>query len=58
MSLSINQCRKILGKPGDGMTDEEIEHLQNVFVLLSDFAISSYLEKRKYKADGGRYENK
>lgn len=57
MAISIDKCREILGKSGDGMSNEEIEHLQNIFVLLSDFAITSYLEKRKYKRDGERYEN-
>lgn len=59
MSLSINQCRKILGESGEAMSDEAIKHLQNVFVLLSDFAITSYLEKRKSISDEKveRYEN-
>lgn len=45
--LSILECRKILGKFAEKMTDSEIEELKNTFVTISDLAIDSYLAKRK-----------
>ena len=44
--IPIEQCRKILGKAAEKMTDMEIESLRDVFVVLSDLAIDSYLFKR------------
>ena len=46
MSLSIEQCREILGKTAEKMTNSEVEELRNVFIALSDLAIDSYLTKK------------
>ncbi|KKQ89240.1 MAG: hypothetical protein UT12_C0019G0009 [Candidatus Curtissbacteria bacterium GW2011_GWC2_38_9] len=44
--IPIEECRKILGKAAEKMTDMEIESLRDVFIVLSDLAIDSYLTKR------------
>lgn len=46
MSIPINKCREILVKTSGAMTDTEIEQLRNAFVVLSDLAIDSYLERK------------
>ncbi len=46
MNLSILECRKILGKIAEEMTDQEIEDLKNYFAAISDLAIDTYLDKR------------
>ncbi len=45
--LTVSQCKKILGKVAQKMNDSEIEQLRDTFVVLSDLAIDSYLEKKK-----------
>jgi len=47
MELTINQCREILEKSAETMTDLEIEELRNAFIVISDLAIDSYLAKIK-----------
>lgn len=53
MSISLNKCKEILGKTD--LSDQEIEETRNMFVVLSDLAIDSYLEKRN-KVNGDYYE--
>lgn len=58
MSLSINQCKQILGKSKETLTDSEIEQIRNIFVVLSDLAIDSYTFKRESESKKQKYENK
>lgn len=55
--LNVTQCRKIIGRTAEKMTDSEIEQLRDLFIVLSDLAIDSYLEKRKSISNGNNYEN-
>lgn len=55
--LSVYRCREILDKTTEGMTDLEIKELQNIFIVLSDLAIDTYLTKRKCISDENNYEN-
>ncbi len=54
--LCIEECRKILGGAAEKMTDPEIESLRDTFIVLSDLAIDSYLEKRKCRLNENQYE--
>ena len=45
--LSLTQCKEILGKIAEKMSDSEIEELRNIFIALSDLAIDSYIIKIK-----------
>lgn len=45
--LSLTQCKEILGKIAEKMSDSEIEELRNIFIALSDLAIESCLAKIK-----------
>ncbi len=54
--LSVTHCRKVLGKCAEKMTNSEIERLKDMFVVLSDLAIDSYLAKRKCILDENQYE--
>jgi len=47
MTMTVEQARKILGKSADEYTDDELLEVINTFVVISDIAIDSYLEKRK-----------
>ena len=58
MSLSINLCKQILGKSKETLTDSQIEQVRNIFVVLSDLVIDSYLLKRESKLKEQKYENK
>ena len=53
--LPISRCRHILNYSASEMSDAEIEELRDMFVVLSDLAIDSYLEKRN-KVNGDVYE--
>ena len=55
--LTITRCRKILGKAAEKMTDTEIEELRNVFIVISDIAIDSYLAKKKININQYKYEH-
>lgn len=54
--LNVDQCRKIVGTAAEKMADLEIERLRDLFVVLSDLAIDSYLTKRKSISDENEYE--
>ncbi len=56
MELTIAECRKILSKTAEKMSDPEIESLRNTFIVLSDLAIDSYLAKRKSISNENQYE--
>lgn len=45
--MTIQTAREILGKGAKKLTDEQIQELINTFIIISDLAIYSYLEKRK-----------
>lgn len=51
MAISMEQCRKLLGKSGQKLKDEQITGLKNVAVVLADLAIDDYLTKRKMKKE-------
>lgn len=55
--MPIAECRRILGKIAEKMTDPEIESLRDTFIVLSDLAIDSYLAKRKCKSNEQKYGN-
>lgn len=46
MSLSIDQCRKILGKRAEGMTDEEIIQLHSALCGIANTLIDKFLFDR------------
>jgi hypothetical protein len=56
--LTIPKCKDILGEMTKTMTDSDIENLKDIFVVLSDFAIDSFLDKRKVLFKTNEYENK
>ena len=47
MIVSVQEARKILGRSGREYTDQQVEEIINLFVAISDFAIDSYLEKKR-----------
>ena len=47
MTIPISKCRKILGKDAESMSNSEIEEISNTFVVISDLAIDSYLDKKR-----------
>ncbi len=47
--LPLDICRKLLGNVAKSMTDAEIEDLRNIFIVIADLAIDSYLQKKKKK---------
>lgn len=51
--LTMSQCREILGKTD--LSDQKIEEIRDMFVVLSDLAIDSFLEKRN-RVNGDCYE--
>lgn len=57
MTLSISQCKNILGDAGKNLSDREIETLQDTFIALSDFVIDGEIEKLKLIKNENSYEN-
>lgn len=57
MTLSIPQCKNILGDAGKNLSDREIETLQDTFIALSDFVIDGEIEKLKLIKNENSYEN-
>lgn len=55
--LSVKKCKSILGRAGQTMTNSEIESLRDIFVVISDFAIDSFLNNRKFTSDEQKYGN-
>lgn len=51
MALSMDQCRKLLGKTGKKLTDDQIMELKNAAIVLSDLAIDDFLAKQKMKQE-------
>lgn len=45
--LSIEEARQLIGKTQAKYTDSQLEDVINIFTVLSDFVIDTYLEKRK-----------
>jgi transcription elongation factor Elf1 len=46
MPISVKQAREILCKSAGDMHETQIRELVDIFTILSDFAIDSYLAKR------------
>ncbi len=55
--MSIGECKRILGRVAEKMTDPEIESLRDTFIVLSDLVIDSYLTKRKSILNEQKYGN-
>ncbi len=51
MALTTEQCRKLLGKSGKKLSDEQIIELKNAAVVLSDLVIDDFLTKQKMKKE-------
>ena len=51
--IKISEARKLMGKTNKKYSDEQIEEVINIFTVLSDMAIDSYLEKRRQKRAEG-----
>lgn len=56
MTLSIPQCRKILGDAGKNLSDREVETLRDTFIALSDFVIDGEIEKLRLIKNENSYE--
>ena len=56
MTISVQQCRKILGVAGDKLSDQEIEAIRDTFISFSDFVIDSEIEKLILRKNEHSYE--
>ena len=45
-NFSVAKARKIIGESGKKYTDQEIEEVTSIFIVMADLAIDSYLENR------------
>ena len=46
MPILVEQAREILNKSAGDMNEKQIRELVNIFSVLADFAIDSFLAKR------------
>ncbi len=44
MELDILQCRKLLGKAADGLTDDEVMEIQRALDAFADALVASFLQ--------------
>ncbi len=44
MELDILQCRKLLGKAAEGLTDDEVMEIQRALDAFADVLIASFLQ--------------
>lgn len=51
MALTMEQCRKLLGSTGKGLTDQQVTELKNAAIVLADLAIDDYIAKRQMKRE-------
>jgi hypothetical protein len=44
--ISLEECRKLLGDAGRGLSDAELDHLRQRIYGLADIAVSCFLTRR------------
>ena len=45
MMLSIEECRKELGKSGEEMTDEQVQEVRDSLYSMAELALDTYIER-------------
>ena len=53
MKLSVAECRRILGKTAESLTDEEVKRISNVLDSFAEMFIESFLLQNYTKNDDG-----
>lgn len=54
MVISITEVRKIMGVANKKYTDKQLEEVINLFTLMADLAIDSFIAKSKKKEKNGQ----